>query len=337
MATPNNNLTIVDHIQRLDPNGAMAYIIETLSKQTPVFEDAVFKEGNLPDGHKFTSRNSLPPVGRRRINKGTPGGKSGAAQVKEPTTALIAKSVIDVEEADLNGDRSAFRASEDIAFLQAMMQKADSAMLYDNHQTDPDQCTGLLPRLNSTTDPTAGKQIVKWSDPGAGVSHTCASLILVGWGDQTIHGIYPKGTMAGLSHKDMGEQYEPDDNGDRFRALVAEWTLKLGVAVKDSRFLAAVRNIDMATITEGTASAPVNDLIRAAVHGYYKIYAPGSVKLCWYAPRALAQYLHLQALSSVAHGAALTIENVDGRPITKLCGAPIRISDSMTTTEDSIA
>lgn len=336
MATLNTTFpTLGDHARRMDPNGSIAQIIEALEKENPILQDAVFVEGNLADGHKFTSRESLPTVQKRRFNEGVPASKSRTSQVKEPVALYNAQSTVDVLEANLNGNAPAFRYSEDLAFMQAMNQNVESGMIYDAESDDPKNMNGLLPRLDSTTG-EAGKQIVLHDTAGGSTS---ASMLLVGWGRKAVHGIFPKGIPAGLQKYDMGQQLVYDSNNNRFRAFVTDWTWQVGVAVEDKRRIAAVRNIDMATIragTSGSVSSPVNSIIVAAIKAYGKLFQPNAVKLAWYLPRELATYLHLQAVSSVSHS-TLGIVDVAGQPVTMLLGAPVRICDSMTTTEAQIS
>lgn len=330
-ALASSNLTLKDHLARMDPNGAIDNIVETLSRMTPVVNDAVWKEGNLPDGHKFTSRESLPVVGKRRFYEGAVASKSTTAQVTETCANFSAQSVVDVQEAKLNGNEQAFRYSEDKAFMMSMGQGVDSSLIFDNHKTDQAAMTGLLPRLDATAG-SAGKQIVKY---GAGGSNTNASMLLVGWSDETVHAIFPRGSKAGIEQKDMGEQLIPDANGNRFRAYVTDWTWQAGLCVKDKRFIAAVRNIDMSTANPGTVAAPVDDIILAAIDAYYKIYAPEAVKLVWYVPRALRALLHKQAIHMLSHS-ALGFEDINGKRVLTLMGAPIHTCDAMTTTEGAI-
>jgi hypothetical protein len=72
MATINDTglPTLLDQVKRTAPGGAIDRIIEQLTKKNPILEDMVWQEGNLPTGHRFTSRTSLPSVGWRRLNEG---------------------------------------------------------------------------------------------------------------------------------------------------------------------------------------------------------------------------------------------------------------------------
>lgn len=335
MALGGSNLTLQDYYKRTDPNGALATIVESLTRECPLLQDAVVKEANMVEGEKFSARQSLPTVTRRRINRGTASSKSTTAQTTEPITILESKSQIDIEEMELNGNNPAFRASEDIAFMEAMTEQAEKAVLYDNKAVNPDEAMGLIHRLDSTTG-AAGSQIYKWSTNS---NSTNATLLLVGWGDDKVYMTFPKGSKGGIIARPQDKPLPVDDGqgtGSSYLAWITYWTWKLGICVKDKRYLAAVRNIDMSAVAEGTAATPDNSIIRAAIHALHLIKNPSGAKMVWYAPRLLHTYLHLQALSSVAHGAALTLENVAGAPVVKLCGFPVRIADQMTTTEGFI-
>lgn len=322
-------LTMADWASRTDPDGTIAEIVEALSKETPLLQDASFIQGNLPDGHKFTSRTGLPTVGSRRFNEGVAPGKSVTSQITETAMKIAAMSAVDVEEAKLNGDSAAFRATEDSGFTEALQQYAEKQLIYGADSTDPTVFTGLLSRLNSTTGP-AGKQIILHDGSASGNDQT--SMLLVGWGPKTVSGMFPKGSVAGLSMKDMGEQlWDPNNDGHKFVAYVTAWNWDLGLVVKDKRYLAAIRNIDMSDI-----SATGNLLIQSAIKAYHKIYRPSAVRPAWYCNRDTATYLHLQALDSTKQS-TLRIENVAGAPVVYLLGAPVRITDTITSTESVVS
>lgn len=321
--------TLLDHMNRMDPNGAIAKIVESLSKLNPVIEDAVFVEGNLPTGHRFTSRTSLPSIGRRRFNEGVAPTKSTTSQITEATTMLSAFSVVDVAEARLNGNEVAFRASEDSAFMQSMMQQAEAELLYGNSDTDPSDMKGLVPRFSSTTG-TAGKQIILHDASASGNDQT--SMALVGWGQESVFAIYPKGSTGGISYLDMGiRPWDPNNDGKKFPAFVGNWHWDLGLCVKDYRQVSIIRNIDVSNLTKTG-----NTLIQSAITAYHRIFAPQTVKLVWYCNRLVSEYLHQQAVDSTKQS-TLRIEEIGGRPVTMLLGIPVRISDTLTKTESIIS
>ncbi|HXS30592.1 MAG TPA: hypothetical protein VN755_07140, partial [Steroidobacteraceae bacterium] len=71
-----NSLTLADHAKRTDPSGGISKIVEMLSQSNPLLEDMVWREGNLPTGHRTTVRTGLPTVAWRLINAGVTPSKS---------------------------------------------------------------------------------------------------------------------------------------------------------------------------------------------------------------------------------------------------------------------
>jgi hypothetical protein len=80
----------------------------------------IWREGNLPTGHRTTVRTGLPAIAWRLLNQGVTPSKSLTAQIDEQTGILEAWSEVDVDLVLLNGNEQAFRLSEARAFIEAM-------------------------------------------------------------------------------------------------------------------------------------------------------------------------------------------------------------------------
>ena len=78
--------------------------------------------------------------------------------------------------------------------------------------------------------------------------------------------LYPKGTNAGISREDKGEQRVTDANGNPFYVMEELFTWHIGLAVGDWRFNARVANIDVSDAIAGTVN--LNKLMTQA---YYKL------------------------------------------------------------------
>src|SRR5436190_10241112 len=118
--------TLLNVAKRLAPNGSIATdIAEILNKELPLLEDMPWKEGNLPTGHRVTSRTGLPSPSWRKLNQGLDPVKSETAQYDESTGMLEAFSKVDAALAALNGNTVAFRASEDKAFLEGFSDEVE--------------------------------------------------------------------------------------------------------------------------------------------------------------------------------------------------------------------
>lgn len=331
MATINQNLpTLLDQVKRTAPDGSIDDVVEALTQFNPMLEDAVFFEGNLSYGHRYTSRTALPSVGWRKLNEGVTPGKSVTDQVDEGCGMMEAWSAIDVKVAEMNGNAAAFRASEDSAFLQAFANEAQASFMYYSTTTAPEKINGLAPRLNSTSA-TGGTQIVLSDGSASGSDQT--SVWLIGWGPQGVFGIYPKGSRAGLQRKDLGTQLWDDGTGanKKFEAYVTKFTWDVGLVVRDFRKIARVANIDTSAIT-----ASGTNVIEAMIKAWHKVDHVGNVRYAWYCNRTIGTYLHLQARAGVTNS-TLTIEEIGGRPVTKFLGIPVRECDVITNAEDIIS
>jgi hypothetical protein len=197
--------TLVDVTKRLDPDGSLADIAELLTQSNEVLQDMAWKEGNLPTGERTTVRTGLPSVAFRRLNEGVSRSKSNTAQVDEGAAMLEGHSQVDRELAILSGNIARFRLDESSTFFEAMNQMMALTLFYGNAQTSSSSSfTGLAPRYNSLSGVT-GHNII---DAG-GTGTDNRSIWLVIWGENTIRGIFPKGTKGGLQHMDVTANTRP--------------------------------------------------------------------------------------------------------------------------------
>ena len=331
MATINTTVpTLLDVASRLDPNGSISAIAELLSQTNSLLEDMPFIEGNLPTGHRTTIRTGLPTVYWRLLNRGVPTSKSRTAQVDEAVGMLEARSEVDVDLASLNGNTTEFRLSEGKAFLEAMNQEMASTLFYGNSTTDPEEFNGLSVRYSSLSAGNA-QNILSAGDVVGG---DATSMWLVVWSPETVTGIYPKGSIAGLTHEDLGVGDAFDGDNNRFRAWMDLWKWKCGVTVRDWRYAVRICNIDTSALNDDTAGTVVKmqELMIRAMH---RIPNLGMGRPVFYCNRDVRQALDLQALSKASN--TLTIDNYDGRLITSFRGVPVKTVDSLLASESTVS
>ena len=323
--------TLSDRLKRIDPNGAIAQIVESLEKKNEVLQDIAWKEGNLPTGHRYTSRTALPSLEWRRYNQGISPSKSATAQVDEVTGLLTGMSKVDRDEAELNGDEAAFRASEDKGFAQAFPLEVARAFFYENISTAPERINGLTPRLNATAGNPASSQIIKADATASGADQT--SIWLIGWGDDSVFGLYPKGSQGGLSFKDMGLQLTRDSNNKEFWTYVTDWRWKLGICVKDYRYIARAANIDTSAWKEDLSAGA--NLIQTMRKLRTALYDLSSVQPVYYMNRATFDMFNAQLQSKSVN----LLEYIErgGAMVAHFMGIPIRICDAITSTESVVS
>jgi hypothetical protein len=327
MALQANALTLADHAKRLDPDGKTPHIVEMLSKNNQVLDDMVYMEGNLPTGTRTTIRTGLPTVAWRLLNQGVQPSKSTTAQVDEQCGMLEAWSEVDVEVARLNGNTASFRLSEAQSFIEAMSQEKAETLFYGNSSLDPEEFTGLSPRYSSLTGADNSQNVID----GGGAGADNSSIWLIVWGERSVHGIYPKGSTAGLDHKDLGETTIQDANGiagARLRAYQDYFTWKCGLNLKDWRYAVRIANIDISDLVSG-AGADLVDLMIKAMHRIHNLDAG---KAAFYMNRTCIQMLDIQRYGQVK-AAGLTYHDIDGKLVPHFRGVPIRTVDALVETE----
>lgn len=314
--------TLLDKVKRTAPDGTIATIVEVLTQRNPILQHASWQEGNLVTGHVFTSRTALPTVAWRKLNEGASASKSGTDTITETTGMMTGMSVVDVEVAKIGGNEAAFRASEDLAFVQAFNNEFARALVYESTKANPERMHGIQPRLNQLPGGTAlgASQVIDAA--GTGTSHL-TSMYLVCWSPDCVFCIYPKGSVGGLEMQDMGIQLWDDGTGKKFRAYVTQWTWKVGMVFKDYRQVARIANIDTNTLAKATSPSLFDYMLKA----YYQINDPNMGTMAWYCNRVIAHWLHAQALNNTAN--QLTIDTLDGKPIVRHLGVPIYVVDAI--------
>jgi hypothetical protein len=265
-------------------------------------------------------------VAWRLINSGVTPSKSTTAQIDEQAGILEAWSEVDKDLIILNGNEAATRMSEARAFIEAMNQEMASTLFYGNVGLAPEEFTGLAPRYSSLS---AGNATNIIDAGGTGSDNT--SIWLVAWDEETISGIFPKGSKAGLIHEDYGEvtvEVTAGLAGQRMRALQERWQWKAGIALKDWRYVVRIANIDVSNLAGGSP-ADLIDLIENAL----EIIPNALGRQVLYMNRTVGRYLRKQERGDVSTGGGITFENVEGRRVMDFGGTPVRRVDAILNTE----
>lgn len=329
-----NVLTLSEMKTRLDPNDRIAQIIELLDRTDEVLMDVPWMEGNLLDGHKTTVRAGLPTGTWRQLNQGVAETRSTTAQVTFPTAQLAARTAADVDVVKLGGNTAAARLSETKAHLMALPQQFCDTLFYGDPVANPTTDIAKFPGLHYYfKDDTTGNtkdHIIDFGDSTSAMT----SIWGVAWGDDTVCGIYPKGSTAGLRHEDLGQGDAFDASNNRYRAWMDDYKWDCGLAVKDWRAVFRIANIDSAALTSTVADQQA--LITALIQGINKIPAMYRSRLKIYMNATMLTALELGIRADVKAGGGLTYQNVGGDIVRGFNGYPIRLTNALTITETVI-
>jgi hypothetical protein len=337
MATVGTLKTLYDWAKTIDPDGSPAAIAELLSQDNQLVDALMFKEGNLPTGERVSIRTGLPVSYWRMMNAGVPASKATSAQVDEQCGQLTARSQIDASIARLNGNTPEFRLQESRAFIESLGQEVAATMFYGS-AANPEEFVGLANRYNSTTAGN-GENILLAG--GAGSDNT--SVWLLGMGDNSIYGIFPKGTTAGLHHENLGLQDAFDGSNNRFRAYMDYYEWNVGMVVKDWRYGVRIANIDVSELAGLSGAQELTDatfLPKLMARAIDRLPSQSNIKPVFAMNRTAASLLRVAAMEKST--SAVTIEaglNQFGKNIQQLkfLGVPVLINDAITNAESLVS
>lgn len=339
---------LVDWARMANPDGTIADIAWMLAQSNDVLKDMIWQEGNMPLGHKITANVGLPQGTWRGNNQGVASTKPVNAQYQFSIGELVGYSMVDKSEAVLNGEVGKFRWNQDQAHIEGMSQQVASAIFYSNEAVNPQQFTGFSPYYNTVT--AANAQSAENVIDGGGVGNSNLSIWLVGWGDNTTYGIFPKGSQAGLVYEDKGD-ITPlyDANGNRFEGYTSYFAWKLGLAIKNWQYNVRMCNIDTTTAgLAGTAPPDLFVMMSQAVtklptntrraSGITEVDSPGDpmpgIQPAFYVNRTGRTYMDIQAIRD--KNVLLSSTDFAGAPVMAFRDIPIRVCDVLTNSESRV-
>lgn len=325
--------TLSDWAKTRDPDGTTADVIDLLSQENAIIDDQVLIEGNLPTGHQSTVQTSEPTATYRELNEGVAPTKGTTAQIVDQASILESWSEVDVKLAALNGDVARFRLQQAKPHIRTIAKTAASTLIYGNGQTAPNQYDGLAVRYNSLA--ATSENAVNILD-GGGTGSDNMSIWLVCWGEDMVHGIFPKGGVGGMERNDFGIQTIQTNTGigtGRMRAYQEQYVLTQGLAVPDWRWVVRIANIDASDLSGVTSAADISELMARALE------RPPSMSVgmpCFYMNRTGRQMLNILNRNDVISGGGLNFENVDGVRTADFQGTKVATVDQLTVNEAQV-
>lgn len=330
--------TLMDLLSEMDPGGKLLDTAEVLTKHSEVLEDMTWLEGNSVTGHKDAVRLSKPTPSFRAINEGVPVTKSATTQIEETAALLEDFSQVDKELAVLSGNIPGYRLKQAKPHQEGMVDKMAQTLFYGNAGTNPKEFTGLAPRFNTLTESEsyAANQIIDAGGSGSDLR----SIWLVGWSENTVTGIYPKGTMAGLQHEDVTARGEAGDvlqdaNGNNYIGYRDHWLWRCGLMVKDWRYVVRIANIDVSAITVDAATGPdIQDLMIQALETIEDL---NGVRAAFYVPRSIRSLFRRQIQNKAnANLSWSDARSISGQRVLTFDEVPVRRTDVLETSEAEV-
>lgn len=328
--------TLLDVKKRLNPQGGIDKVIEILDQHNEMLDDIVMIEANEVTSHLTTFRSGIPEPTFRKLYGGVQPSKSRTMQVRDSLGMMENYAEIDKALADFNGNAPAWRLSEETPFIQGFNQKLSRYIVYGNEDTEPEGFTGLAPRFNDQAA-TNGENIL--TDAATPDAADNTSIWLVVWGPNTVHGLYPKGSMAGLKVTDKGvvTKENIDGAGGMAEMYRTHYRWDCGLSVRDWRYVVRIQ-IDQENLTKNAATGP--DLIDLFAQATELIPDLNAGRPAFYCNRTVRGFIRRQIMNKTVNS-TLTIEQLTRANgalvrVPMFDGIPIRRCDQITNTETGI-
>jgi len=331
--------TLRDVAARLGPDGKKAdTIINMLAQTNEIIQDMVVVECNNKTSHTTVIKTGLPENAWRRLYKGVPPSKSTHAKVTEDCSMLMGMSFIDYKMYTMAAKPNDFLLEESTDALESINQTLGNSLFYGDKDKEPEAFNGLSIRYAKYTRAATDKMKIDYNVIHGGSAPSATdntSIYFVGWGRQSIHGIYPvngESIVKVTTSGDDGKQYAKDEDGNEYPAVRVRYEMDTGLCVRDWRYGVRICNISMGAL-DGSTPPDLFDLMRKA---FYRIRRyRNKAKFCVYVNPDLFYYLHAQAEKKQLY--TLTRETYQGAQVLSYLGIPIRECDAIRVDEPRVA
>ncbi len=331
---PANYPTLME-VARSAGDASTRAIVELLSKNNDALDDIPWIECNSGVVHKTTSRTSIPTPVWRMLNGGVPVKKATTKQMSVGCGMLEVYAEVDAAQVDLaaggavddasgSAVKSHFIADENKAFIEGFNQEISRVMFYGD-PSHPQEPIGLSNWYGSLS----ADNVIN----GGGEGSDNTSIWLIAWDQNAIHGIYPRGSKAGLTEDFRGQVTVTDGGGGQFEAYRTHYKWDAGFVVRDNRCAVRIANIDMSNLVAGNSSAA--DLIDLMISATYKLpkSARGYRKAFYARPEVLCA---LDKQTKKTSNLMLSYNDVYGRRVLTVRDIPVREQESLLATESAL-
>ena len=306
-------------------------IVNGLVERLPIFADAPVKESDYIDQEMVSRWTRLPAPYWHKIGEGITATMGHKQQATE--TMGMLRNQLRINEEVLNkipaGARESWMAGEEAGFVEGMAQEVENTLVYGDSGTAPEEFDGLHVRYGSI----AANSVF---NNGASDSGNMTTMWLVQWHPTECCFIYPKGGGGGLRRKPGGRVYMSTDTDATGKVestkayawfIITDFEWDLGLCVKDTRRIKAVRNIHK---TIGNANEIDVDVLIQAKNSFRT-----SGQIYSYCHQDIASQLQIQVKDK--GNVWMNPETPFGKPVVYVLDMPIRVSDAILLTETTVS
>lgn len=309
-----------------------------LDRMTPLVKMLPMVASNNILSNIATRTDSLPVASTRRFNEGILATTSKNTPINDPIAMFEDYSEVDKALWKIQNDPNMWRADQDMNHIEGLMQTMESMLFYGSLQNNPGAFNGLATRFNNLESYPNGDtswQPNVWN--GGQNSGNVTSAWMIQFGSDSVYGIYPPNTQAGLAVEDLGEVTKERPNGTgavggnyMYQALRTHLTWFMGMQIADERCVQRIANINPVAL--GSGNFDENIFIQAKNQLPRSGEVAGTVILV---NRALKTQIDIRAVSQKINAYTMFKPGMDvfGTPVTEFQGIPIYVAEKILNTE----
>jgi hypothetical protein len=339
--------TLTDIVANYSSTDAAARFVlpkRVLDRMTPLVKMLPLKASNNILSNIAVRTDSLPVASTRRWNEGIQATASHNIPLSDPIALFEDYSEVDKDLWEIQNEPNVWRADQDMNHVEGLFQIMESTLFYGNIGVTPGAFNGLATRFNNLTSVPNGDATWKpnvW-DGGYSTASSCTSAWMIEFGEDSIYGIYPPNTPAGLSVRDLGETTKELASGTSatganylYQVLRTMLRWYLGLQVADERCVQRIANINPTALS--TANFDENIFIQAKNQLPRFGEAPGTVILV---NRNLKTQIDIRAVSQKINTYFTPPSNgtmdVFGKAVTRFQNIPIYVAEKILSTESVV-
>lgn len=335
---------LVSWAKTRDPSFQTAMIAQLLNQSNEQVQDMVWLEANMPTSHRITQQTALPTTYTRQLNAPVQVSRGQTAQVDEGMSMFETWAEYDKKLLELWGDQGQFLYQQSLGFMESITEKWSNDFWYGDPSADPTQMLGMAPRYATVNTATAANAQNVIDGGGTGSDNT--SVWLATHAPNALHGIFPKGSPAGISHEvypDTVVQGTTGIGGTRIAVHQEKWCWQSGLALWDWRWCGRLANIDVSDLRNQAGATDLTEGMIDLMYRLPSIASPPSTtgnpqtslaipgKRVFYCNRTVRAALHKQMLNKTNN--QLHMMDWFGQKVMAFMEIPIRNSDQLRNTE----
>lgn len=309
-----------------------------LDRMTPLVKMLPMVASNNILSNIATRTDSLPIASTRRFNEGILATASKNAPINDPIAMFQDYSEVDMDLWKLQNNPNMWRSDQDMNHIEGLFQLMESMLFYGSLAQNPGSFNGLATRFNNLESYPNGDtswQPNVWN--GGQTTGNVTSAWMIEFSEDSVYGIYPANSMAGLSVRDLGEVTKERPSGTgavggnyMYQVLRTMLSWYMGMQIADERCVQRICNINPIALSTGNFDE--NIFIQAKNQLPRSGETSGTVILV---NRNLKTQIDIRACSQKINAYTMFKPGMDvfGSPVTEFQGIPIYVAEKILNTE----